>query len=77
MLKRVIAFAACVQSVVGVTFNESRTWEVMLPCRDGVKLHTRIVMPKGDDGSDKLQLYINQLVVIHNFIIRIKVYHYY
>lgn len=31
--------------------NESRTWEEMLPCRDGTELHTRIVMPRDDDGS--------------------------
>lgn len=43
-----------VGSLVGAaalpSFNESRTWEVMLPCRDGINLHTRIVMPKEDDG---------------------------
>ena len=33
--------------------NESRTFEVMLPTRDGVELHTRVVLPRDDDGTQK------------------------
>ena len=29
----------------------TRTWEEMIPCRDGVRLHTRIVMPKDYEGK--------------------------
>jgi predicted acyl esterase len=47
-------------SVFNVSVNESRTIEVMLPARDGVNLHTVVVMPKDDDGSQKLTTIVDR-----------------
>jgi predicted acyl esterase len=50
--KAIIAAASISAAVaVGPQKNESRTWEEMLPCRDGTNLHTRIVMPREDNGG--------------------------
>ena len=45
------ATAALPHSHTHLSVNESRSFEVMLPTRDGVSLHTRVVMPK-DDASE-------------------------
>ena len=50
-MKSVVSAAVLASQALSIAFNESRTWEEMLPCRDGVKLHTRIVMPKDDNGG--------------------------
>lgn len=31
--------------------NESRTWEFMMPTRDGKNLHTRVALPRNDVGQ--------------------------
>eukprot|EP01035_Chromulina_nebulosa_P018844 gene18844-24629_t len=45
----------CEESILTIQSieNEQRTDEFMLPMRDGVKLHSRIVYPKGFDSSNK------------------------
>ena len=53
MLRILLSLSAigCAVARLGLSVNESRSWEEMLPTRDGVLLHTRIVMPRDDDGS--------------------------
>lgn len=43
--------ALLVASAIAFDPNEVRTYEEMVACRDGVKLHTRIVMPKDYEGK--------------------------
>ena len=38
-------------AVANLAINASRTWDLMLPCRDGKKLHTRVVLPRNDNGG--------------------------
>lgn len=48
-----IARLAVLLSVLsyGLAIDETRTFEVMIPCRDGVELHTRVVLPKDYEGK--------------------------
>lgn len=51
LTKLALVAASAPLAAAALSTNESRTWEEMLPCRDGIELHTRIVMPRDDDGS--------------------------
>jgi hypothetical protein len=44
-----------ISSFTGSTLavNDNRTFELMLPTRDGVSLHTRVVLPRDDEGTQK------------------------
>lgn len=46
-----VAYGSAWALGASVFINESRTWEEMLPTRDGILLHTRVVLPRGDDGE--------------------------
>ena len=47
------SFVATSAAVPDVAVNESRSFALMLPARDGVGLHTRVVLPRDDDGTQK------------------------
>lgn len=51
MIRSLLFLSAIGWAAARLAVNESRSWEEMLPARDGVLLHTRIVMPRDDDGS--------------------------
>ena len=51
MLFIVIYFILSASFVLGIRWTGITTWEDMLPCRDGVKLHTRIVLPNNNTGA--------------------------
>lgn len=44
-------FASCMVAALAAGIDETRTWEEMVECRDGVKLHARIVLPKDYEGK--------------------------
>jgi hypothetical protein len=48
-----LAATVAASSLPHVAVNESRSFEIMLPARDGVNLHTRVVMPRDDSGTQK------------------------
>jgi len=40
--------------------NETRTWDEMIPCRDGVKLHTRIALPKNNNSEQRFTTVVDR-----------------
>lgn len=58
----VLASSVAVASAVvpHVAVNDSRYFEIMLPTRDGVNLHTVVVMPRDDDGTQKFTTIVDR-----------------
>ena len=52
-MNTVLKFACLLSTTYAIDadIDTSRSWEDMVECRDGIKLHTRIVLPK--DYEDK------------------------
>ena len=43
--------AAATTFIGAFAIDTTRSWEEMVACRDGVELHTRIVLPKDYEGK--------------------------
>ncbi len=58
--------AVSLSVALGFGLNMSRTWEQMLPMRDGILLHTRFIMPKQDtEGGLLFSLYDSFLMDVY------------
>jgi len=50
---KLLLVSSVLWSVGQAVTNSTRSWEEMLPCRDGVELHTRIILPREEDSTQQ------------------------